>query len=141
MPTQSPASPAPYMLFFRNSGPENHQHLSPEERQQLIMRWNAWFEGLLAQGKAVEGQPLELETRIVSGPGGTRVVDGPYPEAKEAIGGFVRLMVSGLDEATEIARRHPGLAYGLVIEVRQMTPHCHLGVTTKGATDGECAPA
>jgi hypothetical protein len=119
------------MLFFRNSGPENHQHLTPDQRQQLVTRWNAWFEGLVAQGKATEGQPLELDTRIVSGPGGARVVDGPFPEAKEAIAGYVKLMVSGLDEATEIARRHPGLAYGLIIEVRQMTPDCHLGVNTK----------
>ena len=123
----------PYMLLFRNTGPENHQHLSPEQRQQLITRWNAWFEGLLAQGKAVEGQPLELETRVVSGAGGSRIVDGPFPETKEAIGGYVKLMVSGMDEATEIARQHPGLVYGMLIEVRAMTPHCHLGVTTKAS--------
>jgi hypothetical protein len=119
----------PYMLFFRNAGPENHAHLSPNERQQLVTRWNAWFEGLVAEGKATEGQPLELETRIVAGPGG-RITDGPFPESKEAIAGYVRLMVSGLAEATEIAQRHPGLAYGLKIEVRQMTAHCHLGVNT-----------
>jgi hypothetical protein len=117
------------MLLFRNSGPENYQHLSPHERQQLVTRWNAWYDGLAAQGKAVEGQPLELETRVVSGTGGSRVVDGPFAETKEAIGGYVKLLVSGFEEATEIARRHPGLAYGLQIEVRQMTAHCHLGVT------------
>lgn len=128
------SSPAPYMLFFRNSGPDTHARLSPDERQQLVSRWNAWFEGLVAQGKAVEGQPLELETRIVSGPGGSRIVDGPFPETKEAIGGYVKLLVSGLDEATAIARQHPGLPHGLIIEVRQMTPHCHLGVVTKSGT-------
>jgi hypothetical protein len=78
------AAPVPYMLFFRNSGPETHQHLSPDERQQLVTHWNDWFDRLVEQGKAVEGQPLELETRIVTGPGGARVVDGPFPEAKEA---------------------------------------------------------
>jgi hypothetical protein len=119
---------SPYMLFFRNSGPETHQHLSPEQRQQLVVRWNAWYDGLAARGKAVEGQPLELETRTISGTGGSRVVDGPFAEAKEAIGGYVKLMVSGLEEATEIAKRHPGLDYGLIIEVRSMTVSCHLGV-------------
>lgn len=128
MNTTTSPTPTPYLLFFRNSGPETHQHLSPEQRQQLVTRWNAWYDGLAAQGKAVEGQPLELETRIISGPGGGRVVDGPFAEAKEAIGGYVKLMVSGLDEATEIASRHPGLAYGLIIEVRQMADCCHLGV-------------
>jgi hypothetical protein len=72
-----------------------------------------------------------LATRVVSGAGGSRVVDGPFAEAKEAVGGFVKLMVADLAEATEIAQRHPGLAYGMLIEVREMTPHCHLGVNTR----------
>ncbi len=132
-PSSSPSAPAsPYMLLFRNSGPENYRHLSAEERQSVITRWNQWFEGLVAEGKAIEGQPLEPETRMVSGPGGARITDGPFPEAKEAVGGYVTLMVGGLDEATEIARRHPGLQHGLVIEVRKLTPDCHLGVTTRG---------
>lgn len=134
METNAPASARPYMLFFRNSGPEVFQQLSPDQRQQMVTRWNAWFEGLVAQGKAVEGQPLEPETRIVSGPGGARIIDGPFPEAKEAVAGYVKLMVSDLDEATEIAKQHPALAHGLIIEVREMTPHCHLGVVTRPTT-------
>lgn len=129
MKTDPTPAPTPYLLFFRNSGPETHAHLSPDQRQQLVTRWNAWYDGLAASGKAIEGQPLELETRLVSGPGGSRVVDGPFAEAKEAVGGYVKLLVSGLDEATAIAQQHPGLAYGLVIEVRSMTVSCHLGVT------------
>ncbi len=128
----TPAPPAtPYLLLFRNSGPETHQHLSPEQRQELVTRWNDWYDRLAAEGKATEGQPLELESRMVSGPGGARVVDGPFAEAKEAVGGYVKLLVSGLDEATAIAQRHPGLAHGLIIEVRSMLVHCHLGVTSR----------
>jgi hypothetical protein len=128
----TPKPPSHFLLFFRNSGPETHAHLSPEERTQLMTRWNHWYDELAAEGKASEGQPLELATRIVSGTGGARVVDGPFAEAKEAIGGYVKLTVSGLEEATEIARRHPGLRYGLIIEVREMKPHCHLGVNVRG---------
>ena len=128
------------MLLFRNTGPEVFEPLSPEQRQQLITRWNAWFDGLVARGKAVEGQPLEIETRVVSGPGGSRITDGPFPETKEAIGGYVKLLVSDRDEATVIARAHPALAYGMVIEIRQLTPDCHLGVNTLPATE-TAAPA
>jgi len=131
METHSSSSPTTFMLFFRNSGPETHQHLSPEQRQQLVVGWNAWYDSLAAAGKAIEGQPLELDTRVVSGAGGTRVVDGPFAEAKEAIGGYVKLLVDNWEEATAIAQRHPGLAYGLIIEVRQVTENCHLGVTSK----------
>jgi hypothetical protein len=134
METKTASAAAPFLLLFRNTGPEIYRHLSPHQRQELIGRWNAWFEGLLAEGKAVEGQPLEMETRTVSGPGGARVTDGPFAEAKEAIGGYVKLLVGGLEEATAIARRHPALAHGMVIEVREMTPHCHLGVTTRSGS-------
>jgi hypothetical protein len=136
METNSTAS-AHFMLFFRNSGPEVYQHLSADGRQQLMTSWNEWFEGLVAQGKAVEGQPLEPETRIVAGAGGARITDGPFPEAKEAIAGYVTLIVSGMEEATAIAQRHPGLVHGMKIEVRQMTPHCHLGVSTRGRAGQE----
>ncbi|AOS45984.1 YCII-related domain protein [Lacunisphaera limnophila] len=130
MSTPSVPASASYMLIFRNTGAENYRHLSAAQQQELVGRWNAWFEGLLSQGKAKIGQPLEDETRLVSGPGGARIVDGPFPETKEAVGGFVTLQVADLAEATAIAQRHPGLEYGMQIEVRQMTPHCHLGVTT-----------
>jgi hypothetical protein len=124
-------TPAPYMLFFRNTGPETHAHLSFDQRQQLLTRWNAWYDNLAATGKALEGQPLELDTRIVAGAGGARVTDGPFAEAKEAIGGYVRLNVNTLEEATEIAKQHPGLEHGLIIEIRQMLDNCHLGVTAR----------
>lgn len=121
-------APAPYLLLFRNTGSETHEHLSSEERRQLVILWNQWYEGLRAQGKALDGRPLELESRVVSGSAGERVTDGPFSEAKEAVGGYVMLLVSGLNEATEIARRHPGLAHGLIIEVRPVAETCHLGV-------------
>jgi hypothetical protein len=122
------------MLFFRNTGPEIFQPLSTAQRQTLINDWNAWFEGLLADGRAVEGQPLELETRVISGPGGARITDGPFPEAKEAIGGYVLLTVTSLEEATAIAQQHPSLAHGMIIEVRQLAGGCHLGVKTTAGT-------
>jgi hypothetical protein len=130
----------PYLLLFRNTGPEVHEHLSVAQREQLGARWNAWYDDLVTQGKAFDGQPLELASRMISGARGARVVDGPFAEAKEAIGGYVKLLVSDLDEATQIAQRHPGLEYGLIIELRPMTNNCHLGVNVGlGATSTESA--
>jgi hypothetical protein len=126
-------SATPFILFFRNSGPETHAHLSADERQQLMTRWNAWYDHLAAEGKAIAGTPLELETRIISGARGERVVDGPFAETKEAIGGYVMLMVNDLEEATAIAQDHPGLPYGLQIEVRRLADSCHLGVSHHSA--------
>lgn len=131
----TPALPPTYMLLFRNTGPEVFAHLSPDQRQQLITRWNDWFENLLRAGKASEGQPLEMEIRVVSGTAGSRVVDGPFAESKEAVGGYVKLHVGSLAEATAIAQGHPGLDHGMKIEIRELTPHCHLGVTTSAAPE------
>lgn len=131
----TPTLPPTYLLLFRNSGPEVFAHLSPEQRQQLITHWNDWFESLRRTGKASEGQPLELEIRVVSGPGGSRVVDGPFAESKEAVAGYVKLHVASLAEATAIAQQHPGLAHGMKIEIRELTPHCHLGVVTNAAPE------
>jgi hypothetical protein len=106
------------MLLFRNAGAETHRHLTAEQRAQLTKQWNDWYDGLAAQGKVQHGQPLEAHGRVVSGVGGNKVVDGPYAEAKESVGGYFLLTVADLDEATEIAKGCPGLPLGLLVEVR-----------------------
>ncbi len=116
----------PFLLIFRNTGPGNYRGLSLEQRRELMTRWNAWYDDLAAQGKVTMGSPLEDDARVVAGPAGTRVVDGPFAEAKEAVGGFVTILAADLAEATELARRHPGMDYGMQIEVRPMAPCCHL---------------
>jgi hypothetical protein len=106
------------MLLFRNAGEESHRHLTSEQRAQLTKKWNDWYEALAASGKVEQGRPLELGGRVVSGVRGERVVDGPYAEAKEVVGGFLILAVADLDEATGIAQQCPGLPIGLTVEVR-----------------------
>ena len=105
------------MLLFRNAGPETHDHLNEAQRTSLAKQWNDWFDGLASQGKIQHGRPLALGGRVVSGfP--ARVIDGPYAEAKEVVGGYFCLTVADLDEATELAKRCPGLPLGLTVEVR-----------------------
>ena len=69
------------MLFFRNAGLELHAHLTPEQKTALAKQWNDWIEGLVGQGKMVHAHPLGLGGRVVTGPSGERVTDGPYAEA------------------------------------------------------------
>jgi hypothetical protein len=45
------------------------------------------------------------------------VTDGPFTETREVLGGFYLIDVDTLEEAIEIAARHPGLRFGGV-EVR-----------------------
>ncbi len=122
---------SPYLLIFRDSSLENYEAMSAEDRQQFVTRWNAWFDGLAAQGKLQDGRPLEPEGRTVSGPRGERIVDGPFAESKEAVGGFFLLSVKDIDEATTIARQCPGLAYGMQVEVRPVADCCHVAKAQK----------
>jgi hypothetical protein len=52
----------------------------------------AWFERLTAQGKAKPGRALQRTGVTVSGKNGRFVMDGPFAESKEAIGGYLRWM-------------------------------------------------
>ncbi len=110
-----------FLLLFRNAGEESHRHLTPEQRVALAKQWNDWFDGLAAAGKAQHGRPLALTGRVVSGPRGERITDGPFAEATEVVGGYVYLTVSDLDEATAIAQQCPGLPLGLTVEVREVS--------------------
>jgi hypothetical protein len=110
-----------YMLIFR--GNDWHKGLSPEEMQNVSERWMAWFKGLMEEGKAVAGNPLAPEGKIVSGRSGRVVADGPFAESKEAIGGYFLLKVDSMDEAVSIAQQCPGLPHGAKVEVRPSSPN------------------
>jgi hypothetical protein len=124
-----------YMLLFR--GTDWHLDLSPEEIQQVVNKMKSWFERLTAEGKAKAGKPLFHEGKIVSQKNGQSVTDGPFAETKEAIGGFFLLEVSGLDEATKIAKEFPCLEYGATVEVRPVAPECMLAETAQQKTARE----
>ena len=125
---------SPYLLIFRDASPDVYTSMSAEQRQQLMHQWNAWYDGLAEQGKVEHGNPLEAQGRVVSGARGERVVDGPFAEAKEAIGGYFFLRVADIEEATEIAQRCPSLKHGMTVEVRPVADACHaLGVKGRPA--------
>jgi hypothetical protein len=110
-----------YMLIFR--GTDWYKGMSPEQMQQIVSQWMAWFNRLKDDGRAIAGNPLEAEGKVVSGK--NRVVaDGPFAESKETIGGYFLLSVGSMDEAVAIARDCPGLPYGIRVEVRPVAPEC-----------------
>ena len=116
------------MLLFR--GNDWIKGLSPEEKQRVTDQWMAWFRRLTDEGKAVAGNPLEREGKIVSGK--NRVIsDGPFAESKEAIGGYFLLDVATMDEAVAIAQECPGLPYGIRVEVRPVAPECPVASALK----------
>jgi hypothetical protein len=72
---------------------------------------------------AAEGLNPAFKTARVLAKGGRRtVVDGPFTESKELIGGFYIVEVDSLDEAIAWALKCPtGLGFDDVLEVRALT--------------------
>jgi len=46
--------------------------------------------------------------------------DGPFAETKEQIGGYCLIECTDMDEAVQIARKHPAAGYG-TIEIRPLS--------------------
>jgi len=88
---------------------------SPEEIQRAIDAFYAWRERLLQEGRMKGGQRLATPAKRVSRLG---VMDGPFAEAKEVIGGYWFFVAGSLEEAAALAAQNPCLACGLSYEVR-----------------------
>jgi hypothetical protein len=110
MPETPPA--AEYLLLSRGQWDPTK---SKEEIQAAIDNFYAWHEKLVAEGKLKPGQRLATGGVIVSQDG---IMDGPFTEAKEVIGGYWFIIASSLQEAAAIAAQNPCLACGLTNEIR-----------------------
>jgi len=75
--------------------------------------------GIYVTGDRLRGVSATTSVRVESGK--THVVDGPYVEAKEALGGFHIIDVPDLDAALQWAARCPSASRGAV-EVRPVWP-------------------
>lgn len=117
--SQNPASPQ-FLLLFRYS--QQAPDPTPEEMQQIFGKWVAWMKGLDERGAFAGANRLEDTGKVLRGPGGLRVTDGPFAEAKEIMGGYVLVNAPNLAAATAIARECPGLEYGTLVEVRPVEP-------------------
>jgi hypothetical protein len=110
---------AKFMLILHNP-PNNWQHLSPEELQQKAQKYQAWIEKIRSSGRFVSSEKLGEEggKRMGLQKGRLSIVDGPYSEAKEVVGGYFVFRAANYDEAVELARDCPFLYDGR-IELRQ----------------------
>ena len=112
-----------HLLLFRNTE-WDHGNVPPEDFPQVMERVRTWLQDLERQGQMVGAQPLLDGGKVVVKKGGRTVIDGPFNEAKEAIGGYLLLKTESMEEALAIAQANPMLDYGLVVEVRATTDMC-----------------
>lgn len=123
-------NPPQYMLLLRNT--DWDEGLSPEEIEQAIRDYTAWFENLIEQGKVSGGYPLLNGGKVVSVKKGGVISDGPFIESKEAIGGYIMLRVEDEGEAVRIAKTFPPVRRGVVVEIRELTEVCPVSQRLRG---------
>ena len=71
-------------------------------------------------GSSKAGGPLIYDGKIVTDR--NVVIDGPFAESKEAIGGFLIIRADSLEQAVQIAEDCPGFKFGQTVEVRAIGP-------------------
>jgi hypothetical protein len=109
-------------------GDDGWEDLGPEQLRAEYDRIWAYLEKWETVGKIVDGgaeleHPRQARTVRRGADGQLSVVDGPYVELKEFLGGFLRLECDDLDEAVAVASGWPGLDHGALVEVRPVVLH------------------
>ncbi len=120
---------SPFMLLFRETSPETYAAMSTEQRDQCVQNFYDWHDRIAAAGKMEHAHPLFPTGRVVSMPRSGKIVDGPFSEAKEFVGGYFLIHVADIEEATQIAHDCPSLQYGMIVEVRPVAPVCPMSST------------
>ena len=95
-----------------------------EAGHQVYDRMLAFTADLQARGVLLASESLSSQAtavRLQVRDGRTRVIDGPFAEAKEMIGGFFLLDCDSRDEALAIAAQCPAAEW-LTVEVRKVGP-------------------
>jgi hypothetical protein len=94
--------------------------LSQAEQEQAVGAYQAFTEALTKAG-VLRGknrlQPISSATTVRVVDGKSQVLDGPYVDSKEQLGGYYLIEVPDLDAALSWAARCPGASHG-VVEVR-----------------------
>lgn len=89
-----------------------------EELQKIMARFKVWMDRMRDDGALLGSNGLAPTGKVLRGPRGASVTDGPYAEGKEIVGGYVLLQADSLDQAVEYARECPGLDHPMAVEVR-----------------------
>jgi hypothetical protein len=74
---------------------------------KMFERYASWLRGLRESGRYVDSVKLHDQTGARLTVRGGQVVEGPFMETKEAVGGFMTIEASSLEDAVAAARECP----------------------------------
>ena len=105
------------MLYANETG---WSKMTKAQQEQGYAAYMAYTEALKKAGAWVGSnrlQPISTATTVRVTDGKSQVLDGPYIDSKEQLGGYYLIDVPDLDTAISWAARCPGAGHG-TIEVR-----------------------
>jgi hypothetical protein len=107
------------LLIYGNVTRDEVAAMSEEEQRALYADWGAVNQTPgVTPGLEMADPSAATTVRVENGE--TLVTDGPFPQTKEALGGFLTLEADDLDAAIELAGRIPTARMGGTIEVRPL---------------------
>ncbi|WP_454694962.1 YciI family protein [Achromobacter aegrifaciens] len=112
-----------YLLFIVEPVGQRGQR-TPEEGREAYAQMVRYAEDLTSRGLLVRAESLKSESeavRLQVRDGERSLLDGPYAEAKEMIGGFFLLNCDTREEALALAAECPAAQWATV-EVRELGP-------------------
>jgi hypothetical protein len=109
-----------YMLqIYTGESMTAWERLSEEEQSAVTNEYMGIMQAPGISGGA-QLQPAMTATTVRVQDGATLTTDGPFPETKEALGGYYLLEAEDLDAAIELAARIPAARLGGAVEVRPL---------------------
>ena len=110
-------------MLILQTRPGFWEQFSPEEIQRKVEKYQAWSDQMRANGRYVSGEKLGEEGgKLLSRQKGRlTIVDGPYAESKEVVGGYFVFRAADYAEAIELTRDCPFLD-DFPIAIRQTDP-------------------
>jgi hypothetical protein len=112
-----------YMLLMIEPT-EQRSTRTREQGEQVYARMQRFADELKAQGLLLGVESLAAHnqaTRVQVRDGHARVVDGPFAEAKEMVGGFFLVDCATREQALALAQRCPAAEW-CTVEVRSLAP-------------------
>jgi hypothetical protein len=107
------------LLIYGSLTREAVEALSEAEQQALYADWGA-LRNAPGVTPGVEMDDPSAATTVRVEDGQRLVTDGPFPQANEALAGFLVLEADDLDAAIELAARVPTARMGGAVEVRPL---------------------
>jgi hypothetical protein len=99
------------------------EQIPESQRNGIMQEYGEWVQSTARAGQYLAGAKLQgtsSATTIRGKNGKAAIVDGPFAETKEQLGGYHVIECQDLDEALSIAKRIPTLRVGGTIEVRPL---------------------